>query len=378
MGDGLLIEFPSVLEAVTCAVEIQRELGLFGEQRPPERHIRPRIGINIGDVIRKAGDVFGTGVNIAARLDSLAEPGSIYISGEAYDQVRDRPFVFDDLGMKSVKNISRLVRVYRVRAGEASLTSYRPPERRARAPRFGLMVASAVALLVVVAGAAIMFFLPARQTNVADALPSAVDQTSGAVDEMTVWRDIKTSDKLADLRELGRRNRLCELVEREDRAKIPITDRGRMGIRRPAGSVIGRYFGDAPICDFANVRDQSKRQVYSAGQFWECNGGISNTSPVGSFPPTGFGLYDMIGNAWEWVEDCWARSYADAPSDGSAREEERCNFRARRGASWNTTDRPCYTLACRASGRPDWRWEIFGFRVARDYAAAATSPAPAR
>jgi adenylate cyclase len=115
MGDGLLIEFPSVVEAVLCAAEIQEELRLRGDADPPEQRIQLRIGINIGDVIRKGNDVFGTGVNIAARLESLAEPGSIYISGEAYDQVRDRPFAFDDLGLHAVKNIARLIRVYRVR-----------------------------------------------------------------------------------------------------------------------------------------------------------------------------------------------------------------------------------------------------------------------
>jgi len=122
MGDGLLIEFPSVVEAVLCAAEVQEELRLRSESDPPEQGIQLRIGINIGDVIRKGNDVFGTGVNIAARLESLAEPGSIYISGEAYDQVRDRPFAFDDLGMKAVKNIARLVRVYRVRPGEVART----------------------------------------------------------------------------------------------------------------------------------------------------------------------------------------------------------------------------------------------------------------
>src|SRR5215471_16188783 len=123
MGDGLLIEFPSVVEALLCAAEIQEELRLLDDERPPEQRIQLRVGINIGDVIRKGNDVFGTGVNIAARLESLAEPGSIYISGEAYDQVRDRPFAFDDLGMKAVKNIARLVRVYRVRPGGAAIPS---------------------------------------------------------------------------------------------------------------------------------------------------------------------------------------------------------------------------------------------------------------
>jgi adenylate cyclase len=144
MGDGLLIEFPSVVEALLCAAEIQEELRLLGDERPPEERIQLRIGITVGDVIRRGNDVFGTGVNIAARLESMAEPGSIYISGEAYDQVRDRPFAFDDLGMKAVKNIARLVRVYRVRAGEAAGPSYPAAHWRTRNWRVGAMMAGSV------------------------------------------------------------------------------------------------------------------------------------------------------------------------------------------------------------------------------------------
>jgi formylglycine-generating enzyme required for sulfatase activity len=135
-----------------------------------------------------------------------------------------------------------------------------------------------------------------------------------------------------------------------------------------AGSVSGRYFGAAPICEFANVRDRSKKLLYSAGQFFnKCDGGFSNTSPVGSFPPNGFGLSDMIGNAWEWVEDCWRFSYIDAPSDGTAREEQPCKLRVRRGASWNSTERYLYTVVTRSTGSPESRWETNGFRIARDY-----------
>ena len=155
MGDSLLIEFPSVVEAVLCAAEIQEELRQKGDAELPEQRIQLRIGINIGDVIRKGNDVFGTGVNIAARLESLAEPGSIYISGEAYDQVRDRPFAFDDLGMKAVKNIARLVRVYRVRPGEVTRTSARaaqwfPQSWRLRAAAAGSVIGLAIIVTALV------------------------------------------------------------------------------------------------------------------------------------------------------------------------------------------------------------------------------------
>ena len=114
-GDGVLIEFPSVLDAVRCAVEIQRGMAERNAEVPPDRRIELRMGINLGDIIIEADDIYGDGVNVAARLETLAEPGGICISRVVRDQVRDRlDVVLADLGEQSVKNIARPVRVYRV------------------------------------------------------------------------------------------------------------------------------------------------------------------------------------------------------------------------------------------------------------------------
>src|ERR1700736_4445580 len=112
-GDGLLTEFASVVDAVRCAVQVQR--GMI--DREPEvtdgQRIRFRIGINLGDVIAEEHDIFGDGVNVAARLEALAEPGGICISRVVRDQIRDKlPYPFEDRGEQSVKNIARPVRVY--------------------------------------------------------------------------------------------------------------------------------------------------------------------------------------------------------------------------------------------------------------------------
>ena len=116
-GDGLLAEFPSVVDAVRCAVEVQRGMAGRNVAVPAAERIEFRIGINLGDIIVEAGDIFGDGVNIAARLEGLAEPGGVLISNTVDDQVRDRlPFAFTDLGDQQVKNIARPVRVYRVAA----------------------------------------------------------------------------------------------------------------------------------------------------------------------------------------------------------------------------------------------------------------------
>jgi class 3 adenylate cyclase len=115
-GDSVLAEFTSVVEAVQCGVEIQQALAARNAQIPDDRKMLLRIGINVGDVMVKDQDIFGDGVNLAARLQALADPGGICISRSVRDQLRDKsPFVFEDQGEQAVKNIVRPVRVFAVR-----------------------------------------------------------------------------------------------------------------------------------------------------------------------------------------------------------------------------------------------------------------------
>ena len=115
-GDGILVEFPSVVDAVRCAVEVQWGMVERNAAIPPEWRIEYRVGINLGDVIVDEHDIFGNGVNVAARIEALAEPGGICVSRVVRDQVRDRlDYAFEDMGEQQVKNIARPVRVYRVR-----------------------------------------------------------------------------------------------------------------------------------------------------------------------------------------------------------------------------------------------------------------------
>jgi len=119
-GDGMLAEFHSVVDAVLCAAEVQRRMARRNADVPPPRWIQFRIGINLGDVIVDQDDIFGDGVNVAARLETLAEPGGICVSGAVRDQVGDRldGVQFDDLGEQNVKNITRPIRVFRIRLAE--------------------------------------------------------------------------------------------------------------------------------------------------------------------------------------------------------------------------------------------------------------------
>jgi adenylate cyclase len=130
-GDGFLAEFSSVVAAVRCAVEVQRRMAEANAATPLESRIEFRVGINLGDVIAEGDDIFGDGVNVAARLEALAEPGGVLVSNTVHDHVRDRlPFAFEDLGEQQVKNIARPVRLYRVRdigGAKSPSTSASPP-----------------------------------------------------------------------------------------------------------------------------------------------------------------------------------------------------------------------------------------------------------
>src|SRR5262245_44630675 len=126
-GDGILAEFPSVIGATACAAEIQRVMATRNEEVPEHRRMLFRIGINLGDVIHDEARIYGDGINVAARLEGLAEPGGVLVSQAVHDQVRDRlDLAFEDLGERELKNIARPVRVYRLRAPAEARASSAP------------------------------------------------------------------------------------------------------------------------------------------------------------------------------------------------------------------------------------------------------------
>ncbi len=128
MGDGLLAEFASVVEAVRAAAEMQKAMAERNAILPEGKRIEFRIGVNLGDVVIDGEDIHGDGVNVAARLEGLAEPGGVCVSAAVHDQVRDRTELrFEDLGKQQVKNIDRPVRV-----GAEFETQWRPTERLIR------------------------------------------------------------------------------------------------------------------------------------------------------------------------------------------------------------------------------------------------------
>jgi formylglycine-generating enzyme required for sulfatase activity len=135
-----------------------------------------------------------------------------------------------------------------------------------------------------------------------------------------------------------------------------------------AGRPTRRPWGDDPddaeICRHANGADRRARQKHPAWRVANCDDGHLNTAPVGSFRANALGLHDMIGNVWEWVEDCWSKSYVDALASGRARDVPGCEGRVLRGGAWNESPRALRS-AHRHWDLPDGRHYAVGFRVAR-------------
>ncbi|MGM0394583.1 MAG: adenylate/guanylate cyclase domain-containing protein, partial [Thermodesulfobacteriota bacterium] len=154
-GDNILAEFTSVVDAVNCSVEIQRELAERNAELPENRRMLFRIGINLGDVIEEDGRIYGDGVNIAARVESLAEPEGICMSGRVYDQVANRlGLEYENLGKHQVKNISIPIRVYRVLSypGAAGHQVIKARKTIRNNWRKTLIAAAAVILIVISVG----------------------------------------------------------------------------------------------------------------------------------------------------------------------------------------------------------------------------------
>ena len=165
-GDGVVAEFPSVVEAVRCAIEIQNEIGMRNASLPESERMQFRIGVNLGDVISKDNNCYGTGVNVAARLEQLAEPGGICISQTVYDQVRQIVEVpFQDIGEHRLKNITDPIRVYRVLP--APLPWYKrllsQSKTRLRRPEFAALIF--LSILAVAGGASYYLREPAVLWN---------------------------------------------------------------------------------------------------------------------------------------------------------------------------------------------------------------------
>jgi TolB-like protein/class 3 adenylate cyclase/Tfp pilus assembly protein PilF len=172
-GDSVLAEFASVVNAVQCAVEIQTTLKTENANIPPERRMEFRIGVNLGDVMVDGEQIYGDGVNVAARLESLAAPGGICISHTVHDQVKNKLALnYEDLGPQTVKNIAEPVRVFRVMLEGAARTAIRPTERSLRKHWRGGAF-SLVGLAIIVGTIVLVQHLSLRPPTTTASIPSA-------------------------------------------------------------------------------------------------------------------------------------------------------------------------------------------------------------
>ena len=173
-GDGMLAEFSSVVDAVRCAVEMQRAMTDRNADTVEDRRITFRVGINLGDVIADEDDIYGDGVNVAARLEALAEPGGICISRVVRDQIRDKlPYPFEDKGEQSVKNIARSVRVFALRPeAVAELPTTTVSAVVPRRPRIAPVTMAAAGAMAFVIAAIAWWVWPVTRSP--QSLPAAV------------------------------------------------------------------------------------------------------------------------------------------------------------------------------------------------------------
>src|SRR5246127_1173938 len=180
-GDGMLAEFSSVVDAVRCAAEVQRGMADRNAEIPENKRITFRVGINLGDVIAEPDDIYGDGVNVAARLEALSEPGGICVSRVVRDQIRDKlPYPFEDKGEQSVKNIARSVRVFALRPeaiAELPAANMSTTPRRRRAAPWAFVAAVAAALLVL-AGVGWWSWSGTRSSSTE---PAAVEATTKSI-----------------------------------------------------------------------------------------------------------------------------------------------------------------------------------------------------
>jgi class 3 adenylate cyclase len=174
-GDGVLVEFRSVVDAVRCAMEMQNGMVERNAGLPPERRIEFRVGVHLGDVVEESdGDLMGDGVNIAARLEGVAQPGAICLSEDAYRQVRSRlDLIVSDLGQTQLKNIVEPVRIYSLQVGVAAQPKNAAPKKSALASRLTRLAAGIVVFALAVSGAAFLWARVSPGPVLATSAPAA-------------------------------------------------------------------------------------------------------------------------------------------------------------------------------------------------------------
>jgi formylglycine-generating enzyme required for sulfatase activity/class 3 adenylate cyclase len=410
-GDGALVVFESPVEAVRCAIVIQQSMVGRNATMPRPHWILVRVGVNLGDIIiDDDGDIYGDGVNIAARLESIAEPGSINISGGVYEQIKNKLVCgYQSLGDRKVKNITDPVPIYRVLPDPAAV-------KRAHRSR-ALLAVAAVVLVCVLAGGGWYFWpVPSNAPRESAAVTPPAAPASPVVADTPPPEPAKAPFSEPEL--VALKGGTVAMGSNDDPSerpvhrvtvppfaigKYPVTV-AQWGECVAAGVCVAIAAGDpeAPMTNVSwddaqtylrwlskaanrNYRLPSEAEWEYAARggtdtkwWWgnhltdgeaNCRGCGEPYDPrqpakVGRFPPNPFGLYGMGGGVEQWVADCWHQDYAGAPADASAWVTGDCSSHVLRGGSWRSD--PSY-LRSSSRGQYDTsvRYMTHGFRVAR-------------
>jgi formylglycine-generating enzyme required for sulfatase activity/class 3 adenylate cyclase len=415
-GDGALVAFDSPVEAVRCAIVIQQSMIGRNATLPRAQWILFRVGVNLGDIIiDDDGDIYGDGVNIAARLESIAEPGGINISGGVYEQIKNKLVCgYQSLGDRKVKNITDPVPIYRVLPDLAAV-------KRARRSR-GLIAAAAAIIVCSLAGGGWYYwsYLSNGPHRIAVATPPATPKPAASTAVSGTSAPPITSAKApaSEPELVALKGGSVALGSNDDPSekpvhhvnvppfaigKYPVTvAQWGQCVAAKACAAIPAGDPEAPMTNLswddaqAYVRWLSKvtnrnyrlpteaEWEYAARggtdtKWWwgnQLKDGIANCkgcgepydphrpAKVGAFQPNPFGLYDMGGAVEQWVADCWHKDYGGAPSDASAWTTGDCSAHVVRGGSWKSD--PSY-LRPAARGQYDTsvRYVTHGLRVAR-------------
>jgi formylglycine-generating enzyme required for sulfatase activity/class 3 adenylate cyclase len=418
-GDGFIAIFDSPVEAVRCSIVIQQNLVGRNASLPKLSRLEYRIGVNLGDVIVEADDIYGDGVNIATRIEGLAEPGQVFISGGIYEQIKHKVVCgYESLGDRKVKNITDPVRIYKVLPDANSVAG-------TRGKREGVLLILLSLTVGIIATGALWWVVwqprkvgqqaraPLTVTSSPQPSPPAAMPATAPSQSPT---PVRSAAAIRAPEMIAIPNGSYAMGSNEDPTEKPVHQ-----VTIPAFS-IGKYpvtvrewnaCAAAHACGFSadgnddapvtNVSWKDAKQYvawlaratgkpyrllseseweYAARaatqtRYWwgdkpqpgmaACKD-CGDTSPerplkVGSFKPNPFGLYDMGGTVDQWVEDCWHKTYQGAPADGSAWGEGDCTSHVLRSGSWKN-DAKYLRPANRDSYDTDVRYPTHGFRIA--------------